>query len=95
MADRALGFTSSAHAQLGMIRAQLGQLDDGVSHLREAVRLDPSKIAYHKLLGQALNKNPKWRKQAETHLRRGVLQTPRAHGRPTHVSPFVARVPMA
>lgn len=43
---------------------------EAVQNLREAVRLDPTKIAYHKLLGQALTKNPKWRKQAETHLRR-------------------------
>ncbi len=43
---------------------------EAVQNLREAVRLNPTKIAYHKLLGQALTKNPKWRKQAETHLRR-------------------------
>jgi Tfp pilus assembly protein PilF len=43
---------------------------EAVQNLREAVRLDPNKIAYHKLLGQALTKNPNWRKQAETHLRR-------------------------
>ncbi len=42
---------------------------EAVQNLREAVRLDPTKIAYHKLLGQALTKNPLWRKQAETHLR--------------------------
>ena len=43
---------------------------EAVQNLREAVRLDPTKIAYHKLLGQALTKSPLWRKQAETHLRR-------------------------
>ncbi len=43
---------------------------EAVQNLREAVNLDPTKIAYHKLLGQALTKNPLWRKQAETHLRR-------------------------
>lgn len=47
-----------------------------VQNLREAVRLDPSKMAYHKLLGLALNKNPKWRKQAETHLRRVIDAEP-------------------
>jgi len=43
---------------------------EAVQNLREAVRLDPNKVEYHKLLGQALNKNPKWRKQAERHLKR-------------------------
>ncbi len=38
--------------------------------MREAVRLAPSNIAYHKLLGQALMKNPRWRKQAEGHFHR-------------------------
>ena len=47
-----------------------------VENLREAVRLDPTKIAYHKLLGQALAKNPKWRQQAETHLRRVIDAEP-------------------
>ena len=38
-----------------------------VENLREAVRLAPSNTIYHKRLGQALTKNPRWRKQAESH----------------------------
>lgn len=49
---------------------------EAVENLREAVRLAPDKVAYHKLLGQALTKNPKWRKQAETHLRRVIDAQP-------------------
>ena len=37
---------------------------DAIQCLREAVRLFPTK-AYHKLLAQALMKNPKWSKEAE------------------------------
>ena len=54
----------------GRGRYQAKDYHEAVQNLREAVRLDPTKIAYHKLLGQALTKNPLWRKQAETHLRR-------------------------
>ncbi len=38
---------------------------EAVEELRTAVRLDPSKAEYHRALGRALAKNPRWRKQAE------------------------------
>ena len=47
-----------------------------VENLREAVRLAPSNIAYHKLLGKSLTKNPKWRKQAEGHFLRVLEAEP-------------------
>ena len=41
---------------------------DAIQCLREAVRLHPKK-SYHKLLGQALMKNPKWLREAEEQFR--------------------------
>ena len=35
--------------------------------MEEAVRFDPSKASYHKLLALALAKNPKWRRRSEEH----------------------------
>ncbi len=43
-----------------------------VQCLREAVRLDPEKSSYRKLLARALTKNPKWRKEAESHYRHAL-----------------------
>ena len=40
---------------------------DAIQCLRESVRLAPHKGHYHKLLAQALIKNPHWRKEAEEH----------------------------
>ena len=40
---------------------------DAIQCLRESVRLAPHKGQYHKLLAQALIKNPHWRKEAEEH----------------------------
>jgi len=42
-----------------------GRYHEAIEELRTAVRLDPSKAHYHRALGKALAKNPKWRKQAE------------------------------
>jgi len=41
---------------------------DAIQSLRDAVRLYPKK-QYHKLLAQALSKNPLWAKEAERHFR--------------------------
>ncbi len=49
---------------------------EAVQNLREAVRLAPDKMAYHKLLGQALMKNPRWHKQAEAHFQQVVDAEP-------------------
>ena len=65
---------NSYRAGLECYQAQ--EYHGAVENLREAVRLDPTKIAYHKLLGQALTKNPKWHKQAEKHLRRVIDAEP-------------------
>ncbi|MFQ5791760.1 MAG: protein kinase, partial [Acidobacteriota bacterium] len=40
---------------------------DSIQCLREAVRLNPGKPSYHRLLAKALMKNPKWYKEAEEH----------------------------
>ncbi len=45
---------------------------NAVQCLREAVRLDPEKSSHHKLLARALTKNPKWRKEAESHYRQAL-----------------------
>jgi curved DNA-binding protein CbpA len=42
-----------------------GRYHEAIEELRAAVRLDPSRAPYHRALGRALAKNPKWRKQAE------------------------------
>lgn len=45
---------------------------DAIQCLREAVRLAPQKGHYHKLLAQALVKNPHWRKEAEEHFQKAL-----------------------
>ena len=42
-----------------------GRYHEAIEELRTAIRLDPWKAEYHRALGLALSKNPKWRKQAE------------------------------
>ena len=62
-------------------RVGVGHFDEAdyhsaVENLREAVRLAPDKAQYHHMLARALAKNPKWRKQTETHLLRVVELVP-------------------
>jgi curved DNA-binding protein CbpA len=45
---------------------------DAIQCLREAVRLAPETGHYHKLLAQALVKNPHWRKEAEEHFQKAL-----------------------
>ena len=45
---------------------------DAIQCLREAVRLDPDRGHYHKLLAQSLVKNPHWRKEAEEHFQKAL-----------------------
>jgi curved DNA-binding protein CbpA len=45
---------------------------DAIQCLREAVRLAPEKGHYHKLLAQALSKNPHWTKEAEEHFHKAL-----------------------
>ncbi|MGH9462267.1 MAG: DUF4388 domain-containing protein [Vicinamibacteria bacterium] len=45
---------------------------DAIQCLREAVRLAPEKGHYHKLLAQALVKNPHWKKEAEEHFQKAL-----------------------
>lgn len=47
---------------------------EAIAELQDAVRLDASNPQYHRLLGHALAKNPKWRHRAEEHLLK-VLET--------------------
>jgi curved DNA-binding protein CbpA len=42
-----------------------GRYHEAIEELRAAVRLDSSRAEFHRALGRALSKNPKWRKQAE------------------------------
>ena len=45
-----------------------GSFHESIEELQDAVRLDGGQGEYHRLLGYALAKNPKWRRRAETHL---------------------------
>jgi cytochrome c-type biogenesis protein CcmH/NrfG len=45
---------------------------DAITSAREAIRLAAGKGHYHRLLAQALAKNPKWTKQAEEHFRKAI-----------------------
>lgn len=45
---------------------------DAIQCLEEAVRLNPRKASYHRLLAMALSKNPHWKKEAELHFRKAI-----------------------
>jgi curved DNA-binding protein CbpA len=45
---------------------------DAIQCLREAVRLNPTKSPYHKLLAKSLAKNPHWLKEAEEYLQKAI-----------------------
>ncbi len=49
---------------------------DAVQCLREAVRLDSGQATYHKLLANALSRNPKWIDAAETHFKKALELDP-------------------
>ncbi len=49
---------------------------EAVRLLEEVVRLDPSRAEYHRALAQALENNPKWRKEAEAHYREAMKIDP-------------------
>lgn len=44
-----------------------GCFHEAIEELQDAVRLDGGQGQYHRLLGHALLKNPKWRRRAEAH----------------------------
>ena len=44
-----------------------GCFHEAIEELQDAVRLDGGQGQYHRMLGHALAKNPKWRRRAETH----------------------------
>jgi len=58
--------------------AYLGRKEyhEAVRLLEEAVQLDPSRGEYHRALAQALENNPKWRKEAESHYRAAMKIDP-------------------
>ena len=43
---------------------------EAIEELQNAVRLDEGRPEYHRILGRALAKNPKWRRRAEEHLKK-------------------------
>ena len=49
---------------------------EAVRLLEEVVQLDPSRAEYHRSLAQALENNPKWRKEAEAHYRAAMKIDP-------------------
>ncbi|MGH9392449.1 MAG: tetratricopeptide repeat protein, partial [Vicinamibacteria bacterium] len=49
---------------------------EAVRLLEEVVQLDPSRAEYHRALAQALENNPKWRKEAEAHYRAAIKIDP-------------------
>lgn len=49
---------------------------EAVRLLEEVVQLDPSRAEYHRALAQALENNPKWRKEAEAHYRAAMKIDP-------------------
>jgi serine/threonine protein kinase/curved DNA-binding protein CbpA len=55
------------HYQQGYGHFERMEYFDAIQCLRECVRLMPGEPRFHKLLAKALSKNPKWRKEAETH----------------------------
>jgi curved DNA-binding protein CbpA len=62
-------FTTSQTARLHFANGEKyfseGRYHEAIEELRAAVRLQPMRADYLRLLGRALAKNPKWRKQAE------------------------------
>lgn len=44
-----------------------GSFHEAIEELQDAVRLDGGQGQYHRMLGHALAKNPKWRRRAEEH----------------------------
>jgi Flp pilus assembly protein TadD len=53
-----------------------GQFHETIELMEEAVRFDPTKAMYHKLLARALAKNPKWRRMAEEHFQAALDASP-------------------
>jgi hypothetical protein len=49
---------------------------EAVKLLEEVVELDPTRAEYHRTLAQALENNPKWRKEAESHFRQAMKLDP-------------------
>jgi len=49
---------------------------EAVRLLEEVVQLDPSRAEYHRSLAQAVENNPKWRKEAEAHYRAAMKIDP-------------------
>ena len=54
----------------------VGQYYEAVQVLKDAVRLEPDRANYHKLLAKALSENPKWRRQAAEHFQRAIKLEP-------------------
>lgn len=70
------GYDPSQQARIhfgnGLRFFESGHFHEAIEELRSAVRLDDRRADYHRMLGRALGKNPKWRKLAEEHLMRAL-----------------------
>lgn len=60
----------------GKLMLDKGRLQDAVTFLENAIRLDDSKAIYHLELGRVLIRNPRRREDAEQHLRRAAVLDP-------------------
>jgi Flp pilus assembly protein TadD len=60
----------------GVKRFEARDLMGAISLWRDAVRVDPNNAEYHMRLGSALCKNPRWTKEAESHLTAAVRLDP-------------------
>jgi uncharacterized protein HemY len=65
-----------AHYKRAQEHISLAEYHEAVQCLRDAVRFDPGKDHYHRLLGLTLLHNPLWKKQAEEQFRLALAANP-------------------
>jgi uncharacterized protein HemY len=56
-----------AHYQRALDHLSSSDYHEAVVCLKEAIRYDPNKAEYHRVLGQTMLKNPLWTRQAQEH----------------------------
>ena len=64
------------HYRAGKIHYEEEDYHEAVQSLREAVRLDDEKADYHRMLGCALAKNPRWKADAVKHFTQAIELAP-------------------
>jgi hypothetical protein len=67
---------AEAHYADGRVRMAAGQYFDAVAALDEAVRLDPDKGEYHRVLAQLLSQNPSCSRASQEHFERAIELDP-------------------